>query len=109
MDREKLNKWEPMARAIPGDVQPLRAPVAILAGEALDVVRFCQRNWELVVPLRPRRCALRPRGARGAEPRRHRGVRGGLPRARHGGEAARDAAPWACPTIARSSRSSTSR
>jgi len=46
METKVLDKWEPMARAIPEPIPGLRAPIAVMIGEALDVARFCQHNWK---------------------------------------------------------------
>jgi hypothetical protein len=41
--------WEAAAWALPEAVEKLPMPFHVLAGEALDVTRFCQRNWEPAV------------------------------------------------------------
>jgi hypothetical protein len=42
---DPVSKWEAAAWALEGRIEPLRAPFHVLAGEALDVARFCRRNW----------------------------------------------------------------
>lgn len=49
MNNEMLKKWEPMAWNLEGPIEGLRFPFAALTGEAIDVVRFCQRNWKSIV------------------------------------------------------------
>jgi hypothetical protein len=43
---EQMKKWTAQARSLPRDTPRFTFPINILTGEALDVVRFCQRNWE---------------------------------------------------------------
>jgi hypothetical protein len=38
--------WVAAAWALSGPVETLRFPFATLSGEAIDVARFCQRNWD---------------------------------------------------------------
>lgn len=49
MDTRIHQKWEAAAWALPEAVEKLPIPFHVLAGEALDVTRFCQRNWEPAV------------------------------------------------------------
>jgi hypothetical protein len=46
MTPEVQQKWESAAWALKETVEKLPIPFHVLAGEALDVTRFCQRNWE---------------------------------------------------------------
>jgi hypothetical protein len=46
MTPEVQQKWESAAWALTEVVEKLPIPFHVLAGEALDVTRFCQRNWE---------------------------------------------------------------
>ncbi|MBM4364174.1 MAG: hypothetical protein FJ104_15955, partial [Deltaproteobacteria bacterium] len=46
MDDRDLDKWTNAAYALPGAPSKLNLPVHVLAREAIDVARFCQRNWE---------------------------------------------------------------
>jgi hypothetical protein len=49
MDKKTQDRWEAAAWALPASVDKLPVPFHVLAGEALDVTRFCQRNWEPVL------------------------------------------------------------
>jgi hypothetical protein len=46
VDTQTQQQWEAAAWALPESVEKLPIPFHVLAGEALDVTRFCQRNWE---------------------------------------------------------------
>lgn len=46
MTREIQQKWEGAAWALEETVEKLPVPFHVLAGEALDVARFCRRHWE---------------------------------------------------------------
>ena len=46
MNTESLDKWEDAAMELPEPVPGLRAPFAVLSGEARDCARFARRHWE---------------------------------------------------------------
>jgi len=46
MNNEMLKKWESAAWALEPPIDGLLFPFAVLTGEAIDVARFCQRNWK---------------------------------------------------------------
>jgi hypothetical protein len=46
MNQKHLEKWTPVALNTDAPAEKLRLPFHVLAGEAIDVARFCQRNWE---------------------------------------------------------------
>ena len=46
MTPEIQHKWEAAAWALKEPAAKLPVPFHVLAGESLDVARFCQRNWE---------------------------------------------------------------
>jgi hypothetical protein len=46
MNEAHLEKWYKIARSAGLPADRLQLPFHVLAGEALDVARFCQRNWE---------------------------------------------------------------
>jgi hypothetical protein len=68
MTPEIQQKWESAAWALTEVVEKLPIPFHVLAGEALDVTRFCQRNWE---PAQDRTGQVIRPGLKSAGPKRH--------------------------------------
>jgi hypothetical protein len=58
ISKEIMDAWTARAWSLPQPAARLSFPINVLTGEALDVLRFCQRNWEPALdpvgkPIRP--------------------------------------------------------